>query len=157
MAAEHDEAVELDGHAFTVPRSTAAATASASTVSRTSWTRRSDAPRSNAATAGADGGRHRPARRRRIAEHLAERALPREADEDRPADRDDAVEPPDELEVLVRRLPEADARVEADPLLRDALRDRELEPLLEERRDLGDDVVVARRAPASSAALPACA
>ena len=34
--------------------------------------------------------------------------------------------------------------VEADPLLRDPRLDREREPLLEERRDLGGDIVVAR-------------
>src|SRR4029079_13028603 len=42
---------ELDRHPRTVPRSTAAAAASASTCERTSWTRNSVAPRSNAATA----------------------------------------------------------------------------------------------------------
>jgi hypothetical protein len=74
-----------------------------------------------------------------------QRRLAGEADEHGPSDRDDAVEAPDELEVLVGRLPEADPGVEADPLLGDAGRDREREPLLEERRDLRDDVLVARR------------
>ena len=41
-------------------------------------------------------------------------------------------------------LAEPDARVEADALLAHALRDRERQALLEERRDLGRDVVVAR-------------
>ena len=54
------------------------------------------------------------------------------------------VEPANELEVLRRRLAEAEAGVEADVLLGDALRDREREPLLEERGDLRRDVVVAR-------------
>src|SRR5439155_18846794 len=48
---EHGESRELDRHATMVPRSTAAATASASTVSRTSCARTIHAPRSYAATA----------------------------------------------------------------------------------------------------------
>src|SRR5205809_482561 len=47
---EDDETDQFDGHAIAFP-STAAAIASASTVSRTSWTRSIDAPCSNAATA----------------------------------------------------------------------------------------------------------
>ena len=43
---EQDQPSELDRHAITFPLSTAAATASASTVSRTSWTRSIHAPRS---------------------------------------------------------------------------------------------------------------
>src|SRR6266581_7747156 len=79
-----------------------------------------------------------------ITQQLAERALAREADQDRAADRDELVQPTHELEVVFRCLPEADARVEADELLADSLRDREREPLLEERLHLRDDVVVAR-------------
>ena len=45
---------------------------------------------------------------------------------------------------MLDRLAEADAGIEADPLLRDPRRDREREPLLEEGRDLGGDIVVAR-------------
>ena len=50
----------------------------------------------------------------------------------------------EQLEVVLDRLAEADPGVEHDPLLGDAVADREAEPLLEERLDLGDDVVVAR-------------
>ena len=42
------------------------------------------------------------------------------------------------------RLAEADAGVEADPLLGDAARDRERHPLFQERGDLLRDIVVAR-------------
>ena len=73
-----------------------------------------------------------------------QRALAREADEHRPPEREQDVEPAHELEVVLDRLAEADAGVEADALLGDALRDRECEALLEERGDLGGDVVVVR-------------
>ena len=56
-----------------------------------------------------------------IAEDLPERALAREADHERPADRGELGEPPDELEVVLDGLAEADARVEADELLADPL------------------------------------
>src|SRR6266568_5131984 len=49
---------------------------------------------------------------------------------------DELAQPAHELEVVVRCLPEADARVEADELLADSLRDREREPLLEEHLHL---------------------
>ena len=45
---------------------------------------------------------------------------------------------------MLHGLAEADPGVEADPLLGDPCRDGDREPLLEERGDLGDDVVVAR-------------
>ena len=48
---------------------------------------------------------------------LAEEALARGADHDRPADRDDLVEAPQQLEVVLDGLAEADARVEPDALL----------------------------------------
>ena len=79
-----------------------------------------------------------------IADDAAERALAREADQHGTPEREQHVEAADELEVVLRRLAEADARVEADPLLRNPLRDGEREALLEERRDLRGDVVVAR-------------
>ena len=47
-------------------------------------------------------------------------------------------------DVLIHRLPEPDARVEADPLLRDPGVDGEPQPLLEEGCDLGGDVLIAR-------------
>jgi hypothetical protein len=59
-------------------------------------------------------------------------------------DRDDLVEAPEQLEVVLDRLAEADAGVEPDALLRDPLAGREREPLLEECLHLVDDVVVAR-------------
>ena len=93
---------------------------------------------------GSDARGDRAGRRGRVAGQPAERALAGEADDDRPAEREQDVEAADELEVVLDRLPEADARVEADPLLRDPGVDREGKALLEERRDLGCDVVVAR-------------
>jgi hypothetical protein len=78
----------------------------------------------------ADGGRGRARRRLRVAEHAAKRALAREAHEHRAPDRDQLVEPPGELEVVLDRLPEADPRVEAHVLLADSVRDRGRKPLL---------------------------
>ena len=48
---------------------------------------------------------------------LAERALPRKADEDRPAERAELVEPANELEVVLGRLAKTDPGIEADELL----------------------------------------
>src|SRR5439155_24342097 len=79
-----------------------------------------------------------------VAHDLAERALPRDPDQDRPPERGELVEPPKELEVVLDRLPEADPGIEADRLLADSLRNRERQALVEEARDLGDHVVVAR-------------
>ena len=81
----------------------------------------------------------------RIAEDLPERALARDADEHGPAERAQLVEPPEELEVLVRRLAEADAGVDADALLADpAASTANADALLEEGQHIGDDVVVVR-------------
>ena len=49
-----------------------------------------------------------------------------------------------QLEVVLGRLAEADSRVDADAVLAHALCDGERDALLQERRDLGRDVVVAR-------------
>ena len=59
-------------------------------------------------------------------------------------DRRDPVQAAQELEVVLERLAEADARVDHDALLAHALADRELDALLEEGADVVDDVVVAR-------------
>ena len=99
-----------------------------------------------AALVGLDGGRdargQRAGGRLGVAEDPAERALAGDADQHRPAEGDDLAEPPEELEVLLHGLAEAEARVEADPLLRDARVDGEPEPLLEEGGDVAGDVVV---------------
>ena len=58
-------------------------------------------------------------------------------------DRRDPVQAAQELEVVLERLAEADARVDHDALLAHALADRELDALLEEGADVVDDVVVA--------------
>ena len=86
-----------------------------------------------------EGGDRGPDRRRvgrhpraRPARDTGERRLPREAHEHGPADPDDPVEAPYELEVLVGRLAEPDTRVEADALLGNACRHGVGEPLLEE-------------------------
>ena len=80
----------------------------------------------------------------RIAEHARERALPRQADENRPADAADPLEPADQREVLVGGLAEADPGIEADVLLGDPRCHRDRQPILEKPRHLADDVVVAR-------------
>ena len=86
-----------------------------------------DAEDRRPALVGGDSGperrRKRAGRRRRV-EELAERALAREPDEDGTAERQQDVEPPQQLEVVVRGLTEADSRVEADALLRDTGGDR---------------------------------
>src|SRR5439155_21664167 len=81
-----------------------------------------------------DARAHRTGRRRWIADDLAERALARKPDEQRTAEREQDVEPPQELEVVLQRLAESDSGVKADPVFADAARNREPEPLLEERR-----------------------
>ena len=79
----------------------------------------------------------------RVAEDLPQRALAREADDDRAAQRGQLVEPPDELEVVLDGLAEADARIQAHERLVDPGGDRYPQALLEERLDVFDDVVVA--------------
>ena len=100
-------ALQLDGHADTMPRSTAAATASASTVSATSWTRSIQAPRSNAATAAPSDAASVP-----LVASGSPRTLPsvlfRESPTRTGSQCDEDVEPPHELEVLVGGLAEAD-------------------------------------------------
>ena len=49
---------------------------------------------------GGEARGERAGARRRVAEHAAERALAREADDDRPPERDDRLEARDQLEVL---------------------------------------------------------
>ena len=80
-----------------------------------------------------------PGRRGSARASSCARSRPAPAARSRPARQ-----PAHELEVVLDRLPEADAGVEADELLADPRRDREREPLLEERLHLGDDVVVDR-------------
>ena len=120
-----------------------------------------DAQDRRAALEGGDRGarrsRPRAGRRLRVAESLPQRALAREADEHRPAEREQHVEPPHELEVVLDRLAEADARVEADPLLADARPRprRRAAPRGTPRPRRRRRRTAAR--PASSAARPACA
>src|SRR5439155_11140936 len=92
----------------------------------------------------ADARRDRSGSRLGIAQDAAEGALAREPDDDGPAESGQHVEPADELEILLDRLAEADPGIEADPILGDARVYGDPEPLLEERRDFGGDVVVAR-------------
>src|SRR2546423_1208208 len=92
---------------------------------------------------GPDARRRRSGRRLGIAEDAPERALAREAHDDRPAERKQDVEASHELEVLLHRLAEADPWVEADPLFADPGGDREGQALLQEGRDLTGYVVVA--------------
>ena len=140
MEARHLQPVQLElDHA-----TTARATASASTCSRTSCTRRIVAPRSYAATAAARLAESGPvvasgSPSTRPSDRLREKPI-----DDRPPERREHVEPAHELEVVLHRLAEADSRVEADLLLAHALCDGERDALLQERRDLGRDVAVAR-------------
>src|SRR5947199_2932850 len=78
------------------------------------------------------------------AREAPQKALAGSSDDDRAPDRDDLVEPAEQLEVVVGRLPESDPRVEPDVLLFHSLAHRELAPILEEGLHLRDDVVVAR-------------
>ena len=68
---------------------------------------------------------------RAAAGQLAEEALARGPDDDRPADRHELVESPQQLEVVLDGLAEADPGVEPDALLCDPRRDGVREPLLE--------------------------
>src|SRR5205823_1670692 len=89
---------------------------------------------------GCQARRQRARLRLLVAEDAPERALARKADEDGAAERDELREAPHELEVLLHRLAEADARIEDDVLLVDPGVDREAEALLEERGDVRHDV-----------------
>ena len=108
----------------------------------TSWTRKTLAPRSSASTVVAtvaatrSWGSSRPVRR------------PRNDLRDVPITTgkpsvDDPVQAAQQLEVVLERLAEADARVDHDALLAHALADGERDALLEEGADVVDDVVVA--------------
>ena len=92
-----------------------------------------------------------------VAEHARERALAREPDDDRPAERDERVEPPDELEVLVRRLPEADARDRRRSAPPRCPRRPRTRPAPRGTRTLPPRRRRSEEPPASSAARPACA
>ena len=119
-------------HVDTLPRSTAAPTASASTVSPTSCTRTIQAPRSKAATAPPTEAATVPV----VASgspRSCRACLSARAPRARGSRFHEHIEAPDEPEVLVRRLAEPDPRVDADRLAPDALGDRVLRPLLEER------------------------
>ena len=108
VAAVQLEPAQLDD---LMPRRRRAAAVSASTCSRTSWTRKIDAPRSNAATAAPTDAASVPVRRLRVAEQPAERALPREPDEHRPAERERARRAArTSSRFCAERLAEADAR-----------------------------------------------
>src|ERR671936_842880 len=85
---------------------------------------------------GGDAGGERPGCCVRITEDSPERALSREPDEHRPAERRQHVEPSYELEVVPHGLAETDARVETDAVFTDAGIDGEAQPLLEKRSHL---------------------
>ena len=132
----------------------------------TSWTRTMRAPRCDREHGGDDAGRLEPrllGRRspgRRLRRHAGEarqRRLARPADEQRHAEREQRFLARQQLEVLRRRLAEADARIDDDALAPDPRRLRRRDALAQERRDLADDVVVARLGAASIAACRACA
>ena len=91
-----------------------------------------------------DAGGDGPRERVRVAEKAPEEALAGGADEHRPPERHELVEPGQQLDVLLDGLAEADAGIQADVLLRNPRLDREGQALLQEGLDLGDDVVVAR-------------
>src|SRR5919108_204402 len=104
-----------------------------------------DAEDARAALEGEDvgGDRRRDAVVRVLAAgEAAEEGLARGADEHRETDRDDLVQAAQQCEVVLDGLAEADARVEHDPLLGDALREGEGGALLEERLEPGVGVRV---------------
>ena len=134
-----------------------------STVAATSWTRtiagaalRPRAPRRRRSPP-----RAAPAPRRPAAGALpqsgepGQRRLARPADEQRHAEREQRLLAREQLEVVRRRLAEADAGVDDDALARRCPRARGRgDALAQEGGDLGDDVVVDRPRPASIAASP---
>ena len=75
---------------------------------------------------------------------LADEALARGPDHQRPPQLPQLPQPPQQLQVVLQRLAEPDPRIEPDPLLGDALRHGELQPLGEKGLDVVDDVVIAR-------------
>src|SRR5215211_1300872 len=101
-------------------------------------------------TALVGGDRRGDARRERarlgvgIAEDLPQRALAGESHHEWPPERRQLIQPPDQLEVVLDRLAEADAGVEADAVFGDPRLDCKAQSLLEERLHVVDDVVVAR-------------
>ena len=137
------EIVELVGVVLAHGRLTVAAViASASSIGATSWTRNTRAPRRYASTLVAIVAAIRSSTG--LAGDLAQKRLTGGAECDRSPERHDLVQPAEQLEVVLSRLAEADPGVEQDPLLGHPMRDRERHPLLEERLDLGYDIVVAR-------------
>ena len=78
----------------------------------------SSRPRSTAALAASTLAASGPIVALGVAEQPAERALARRADEHRTPERDELVEPAQQLEVVLDRLAEADPGIEADALLR---------------------------------------
>ena len=145
VVAEDHQAPQFDRHAVILPRSTAAATASASTVSRTSCARIIDAPRSNAATAAASEPRHRPCGRPSLAQDLPERALPRDPDRApaypaRPNSSSRRTSSRFWSAVLPKPIP-GSTQIRSSPI---PLFDGERKALLEEGQHIGDDVVVMR-------------
>ena len=107
-----------------------------------------DAEERRAALEGGHGGSDARGRRAgrgvRVAEQAAEGALARDADHEGAARARQLGQAADERQVVLHRLAEAEAGIEADPLLRDSLPDGEGEALLEERGHLGYHVVVVR-------------
>ena len=99
-----------------------------------------------AALVGDDGGgdacRKGPGRRLGVAQDPAERALAREADEHRASEREEDVEAPHELEVLLDGLSEADPRIDANSRLGDARVHGDAQPLFQEAGHLRRDVLV---------------
>ena len=127
----------------------------ASRTARTSWTRRICTPWRASASAPPIVPAVRSAVL--VADHLADEALARVADQQRAAQ---VVKPPavgHQREVVLVRLAEADAGVEADPLAVDAGGDQRIAPLAEVRRRFRRPRRRRTGRPASSAACPACA
>src|SRR5665647_735533 len=80
---------------------------------------------------------------RRQAEDLPEEGLPREAEEQGPAEPVEELLTAQDLEVVVERLAEADARVDDDALTGNARGLGDADPFGQEVADLADEVVVA--------------
>ena len=84
-----------------------------------------------------------PSRRLRVAEQPTEEALARRAEQHRTAERVELTEAVQQLDVVLHRLAEADARVDADALfVRCPAPVAKRQPLLEERHHLRHDIVV---------------
>ena len=133
----------------------AAATRAACRAAATSWTRISSTPaRTHAVTAASVPGRRASTG---APGQLADEALARRADQQRPSQRPELADPRQQLHGLRRRLGEAEPGIEDDPLLGDPRRGGPGQRLPQLGRHLAEQVGVGGAAGHVARACPACA